>query len=138
MYFAPSPVRYLEAQWRQAYVLFEHNFFLPNPFERQCGRRHQLTYKIAAISASLGVTSLAILAVHYRFAWHMQNGGDVPYLEAAATILLTFGGVVSIECKGSPKSESVKVLLNHVPEIAYVLPSFETRVLPQQCKDQNK
>lgn len=57
--------------------------------------RHQLTYKIAAISASLGVTSLAIVAVHYRFAWHMRNGGDVPWAEAALTILLTFGGVVS-------------------------------------------
>ena len=62
-----------------------------------CNCRHQLTYKIAAISASLGVTSLAILAVHYRFAWHMENGGDVPWAEAAATILLTFGGVVSFD-----------------------------------------
>lgn len=65
--------------------------------------RHQLTYKIAAISASLGVTSLAILAVHYRFAWHMDNGGEVPWLEAACTILLTFGGVVShcLACRPS-------------------------------------
>jgi len=62
---------------------------------RQFFCRHQLTYKVAAISASLGVTSLAVLAVHYRFAWNLNNGGEFPFLEAALTMLLTFGGVVS-------------------------------------------
>jgi beta-carotene 3-hydroxylase len=56
-----------------------------------------LTYKVAAISASLGVTSLAVLAIHYRFAWHINNGGEFPFLEAALTMLLTFGGVIGME-----------------------------------------
>jgi beta-carotene 3-hydroxylase len=69
----------------------------PNLVQKQpTACRHQLTYKVAAISASLGVTSLAVLAVHYRFAWHINNGGEFPFLEAALTMLLTFGGVVRL------------------------------------------
>lgn len=56
--------------------------------------RHQLTYKVAAMSASLGITALAVAAVHYRYAWHIRNGGEVPITEAVCTILLVFGGVV--------------------------------------------
>ena len=43
----------------------------------------------------MGVTTLAVCAVYYRFSWHMRDGGDFPYLEALATFLLTIGGVVS-------------------------------------------
>ena len=59
-----------------------------------CPCREQTTYKLAAIVASSGVTAMAISAVYFRFSWHMQNGSEFPMLEAAATLLLTFGGVV--------------------------------------------
>ena len=56
--------------------------------------REQTTYKFAAILASTGVTAMAITAVYFRFTWHMRDGAEFPVLEAAATLLLTFGGVV--------------------------------------------
>ncbi|BDA45578.1 beta-carotene 3-hydroxylase, chloroplastic (Fragment) [Coccomyxa sp. Obi] len=66
--------------------------------ERQQSRaREQTTYKIAAIAASTGVTAMAITAVYFRFTWNMRDGVDFPTLEAAATLLLTFGGVVGME-----------------------------------------
>ena len=58
------------------------------------GHREQSTYKFAAILASTGVTAMAISAVYFRFTWHIRDGADFPTLEAAATLLLTFGGVV--------------------------------------------
>lgn len=45
--------------------------------------------------ASTGVTAMAISAIWFRFTWNMRDGSDFPVLEAAATLLLTFGGVVS-------------------------------------------
>lgn len=63
--------------------------------QQMFGCRHQLTYKVAAISASLGITAVAVAAVHYRFAWHIENGGEVPLTEALCTFLLVGGGVVS-------------------------------------------
>ncbi len=57
--------------------------------------REQMTYKVSAIAASVGVTALAIAAVYYRFSWHMRDGAEFPTLEAVATLLLTIGGVVS-------------------------------------------
>lgn len=60
--------------------------------------REQWIYKVSAIAASLGVTSLAVVAVYYRFAWHMDSsGGDFPWVEAAATLALTIGGAVRME-----------------------------------------
>ena len=55
------------------------------------------TYRIAAIAASIGVTSLAIVAVHARFAYGRPDGADVPASEALATMLLAGGGAVGME-----------------------------------------
>jgi beta-carotene 3-hydroxylase len=60
-------------------------------------QRQQTIYKVSAIAASLGVTALAIAAVHYRFSWHARDNGAFPTLEACATLLLTIGGVVGME-----------------------------------------
>lgn len=60
-----------------------------------------MVYKVSAIAASLGVTSLAVAAVWLRFHWHMEAGGDFPWAEAAATLLLTIGGAVSVTGLGS-------------------------------------
>ena len=34
------------------------------------------TYLIAAVMSSFGITSMAVFAVYYRFAWQMEVGGD--------------------------------------------------------------
>lgn len=60
-------------------------------------KREQVVYKISAIAASLGVTSLAIAAVYYRFAWHMDRTVEFPWVEAAATLALTIGGAIAME-----------------------------------------
>lgn len=58
--------------------------------------REQSVYKVSAIAASLGISSLAVAAVWYRFVWHLNDtGGEFPVGEAAATLLLTLGGAVS-------------------------------------------
>jgi beta-carotene 3-hydroxylase len=51
---------------------------------------------VAAIAATVGVTSLAIVAVHFRFAFS-RDGADVPTSEAVATMLLVLGGAVGME-----------------------------------------
>lgn len=57
-----------------------------------------MVYQTSAIAASLGVTSLAVAAVYLRFHWHMASGdGAFPWAEAAATLLLTFGGAIGME-----------------------------------------
>ena len=61
--------------------------------DQYCCCREQMTYQIAAIVASLGVTATGVLAVHYRFAWHW-HGPEFPTVEALSTLLLVFGGVV--------------------------------------------
>jgi membrane associated rhomboid family serine protease len=60
--------------------------------------REQATYRAAAIMASTGVTAMAIAAVYLRFTWHMRDNTEFPTLEAAATLLLTLGGVVRPYC----------------------------------------
>ena len=57
----------------------------------------QTTYRISAIAASIGVTSLAIVAVYARFAYGRPDGADVPASEALATMLLAGGGAVGME-----------------------------------------
>jgi hypothetical protein len=50
---------------------------------------------MSAIAATLGIGSLAVAAIYYRFAMHMAaSGGEFPLGEAAATLLLTMGGAV--------------------------------------------
>nr|ALE33753.1 beta-carotene hydroxylase 1 [Erythranthe lewisii] len=54
------------------------------------------TYLIAAILSSLGITSMAIVAVYYRFAWQME-GGEIPYAEMFGTFALSVGAAVGME-----------------------------------------
>ena len=57
--------------------------------------REESTYKFAALAATGGVTAAAIVAVHYRFTFQLATtGARFSSLEAALTLLLTFGGVV--------------------------------------------
>ncbi|KAL6882689.1 hypothetical protein ACP4OV_011379 [Aristida adscensionis] len=54
------------------------------------------TYLVAAVMSSLGVTSMAVLAVYYRFSWQME-GGEVPVTEMFGTFALSVGAAVGME-----------------------------------------
>lgn len=54
-------------------------------------------YQISAIGATSLVGSMAICATYYRFFYHLQDGGEFPWVEFAATLSLVCGGVVGME-----------------------------------------
>uniref|UniRef100_A0A0E0KU99 beta-carotene 3-hydroxylase n=1 Tax=Oryza punctata TaxID=4537 RepID=A0A0E0KU99_ORYPU len=54
------------------------------------------TYLVAAVMSSLGVTSMAVAAVYYRFHWQLE-GGDVPMTEMFGTFALSVGAAVGME-----------------------------------------
>ncbi|XP_014503371.1 beta-carotene hydroxylase 2, chloroplastic [Vigna radiata var. radiata] len=56
----------------------------------------RFTYLVAAVMSSFGVTSMAVLAVYYRFAWQME-GGEVPWSEMFGTFALSVGAAVGME-----------------------------------------
>ncbi|KAL6508405.1 hypothetical protein OROHE_021947 [Orobanche hederae] len=57
-------------------------------------RSERFIYLVAAVMSSLGITSMAVVAVYYRFSWQME-GGNVPYAEMFGTCALSFGAAVS-------------------------------------------
>ncbi|KAJ6829854.1 beta-carotene hydroxylase [Iris pallida] len=59
-------------------------------------RSERRTYLIAAVMSSLGITSMAVASVYYRFAWQME-GGDVPVTEMIGTFALSVGAAVGME-----------------------------------------
>ncbi|XP_061342012.1 beta-carotene hydroxylase 2, chloroplastic-like [Gastrolobium bilobum] len=59
-------------------------------------RSERFTYLVAAVMSSFGVTSMAILAVYYRFSWQME-GGQVPWSEMFGTFALSVGAAVGME-----------------------------------------
>lgn len=59
-------------------------------------RSERFTYLVAAVMSSFGITSMAVLAVYYRFAWQME-GGEVPYSEMLGTFSLSVGAAVGME-----------------------------------------
>ncbi|KAF7821245.1 beta-carotene hydroxylase 2, chloroplastic-like [Senna tora] len=59
-------------------------------------RSERFTYLVAAVMSSFGVTSMAILAVYYRFSWQME-GGEVPWSEMFGTFALSVGAAVGME-----------------------------------------
>lgn len=54
------------------------------------------TYLIAAVMSSFGITSMAVAAVYYRFAWQME-GGEIPMTEMFGTFALSVGAAVGME-----------------------------------------
>ncbi|XP_073001053.1 beta-carotene hydroxylase 1, chloroplastic-like [Typha latifolia] len=54
------------------------------------------TYLVAAVMSSLGITSMAVASVYYRFAWQME-GGEVPMTEMFGTFALSVGAAVGME-----------------------------------------
>ena len=61
--------------------------------------REQLTYQFSALAATVGVTSLAIIATYLRFEWHIEDDGSIPWAEVAATVSLVAGGVVRLSVR---------------------------------------
>ncbi|XP_010445052.1 PREDICTED: beta-carotene 3-hydroxylase 2, chloroplastic [Camelina sativa] len=59
-------------------------------------KTERMTYFIAAVMSSFGITSMAIIAVYYRFYWQMK-GGEVPASEMFATFALAVGAAVGME-----------------------------------------
>ncbi|CAN6249829.1 unnamed protein product [Urochloa humidicola] len=65
--------------------------------ERKARKRSERrTYLVAAVMSSLGVTSMAVAAVYYRFSWQME-GGEVPVTEMFGTFALSVGAAVGME-----------------------------------------
>ncbi|KAL5216573.1 hypothetical protein ABZP36_007974 [Zizania latifolia] len=54
------------------------------------------TYLVAAVMSSLGVTSMAVAAVYYRFHWQLE-GGEVSMTEMFGTFALSVGAAVGME-----------------------------------------
>ncbi|KAL0738982.1 hypothetical protein Bca4012_015192 [Brassica carinata] len=67
---------------------------LAEKLERKKSER--FTYLIAAVMSSFGITSMAIMAVYYRFSWQME-GGEIPLLEMFGTFALSVGAAVGME-----------------------------------------
>ncbi|KAK8657223.1 hypothetical protein V6N13_035474 [Hibiscus sabdariffa] len=59
-------------------------------------RSERFTYLVAAVMSSFGITSMAVMAVYYRFSWQMK-GGEVPLSEMFGTFALSVGAAVGME-----------------------------------------
>ncbi|XP_061358651.1 beta-carotene hydroxylase 2, chloroplastic-like [Gastrolobium bilobum] len=59
-------------------------------------KSERFTYLVAAVMSSLGITSMAVLSVYYRFSWQME-GGEIPWSEMFGTFALSFGAAVGME-----------------------------------------
>ncbi|XP_047321565.1 beta-carotene hydroxylase 2, chloroplastic-like [Impatiens glandulifera] len=56
----------------------------------------RFTYLVAAVMSTFGITSMAVMAVYYRFHWQME-GGEIPYSEMFGTFALSVGAAVGME-----------------------------------------
>ncbi|KAM1407355.1 hypothetical protein ACFX2F_001954 [Malus domestica] len=59
-------------------------------------KSERFTYLVAAVMSSFGITSMAVMAVYYRFYWQME-GGNVPMSEMLGTFALSVGAAVGME-----------------------------------------
>nr|QBC36226.1 beta-carotene hydroxylase 1 [Petunia x hybrida] len=59
-------------------------------------KSERFTYLVAAVMSTLGITSMAVMAVYYRFSWQME-GGEVPLSEMFGTFALSVGAAVGME-----------------------------------------
>lgn len=64
---------------------------------RKQRQSEQVTYQASAIAATIGVTSLAVVATYLRFDWHLNDDGQMPWLELLGTLTLVAGGVFGME-----------------------------------------
>uniref|UniRef100_A0A7N0RB99 beta-carotene 3-hydroxylase n=1 Tax=Kalanchoe fedtschenkoi TaxID=63787 RepID=A0A7N0RB99_KALFE len=59
-------------------------------------KSERFTYLVAAVMSSFGITSMAVMAVYYRFYWQME-GGEIPISELFGTFALSVGAAVGME-----------------------------------------
>lgn len=59
-------------------------------------KSERFTYLVAAIMSTFGITSMAVMAVYYRFSWQME-GGEAPFVEMFGTFALSVGAAVGME-----------------------------------------
>ncbi|XP_023551817.1 beta-carotene hydroxylase 2, chloroplastic-like [Cucurbita pepo subsp. pepo] len=72
---------------------------IPSPYVAQRlarKRSERFTYLVAAVMSSFGITSMAVMAVYYRFYWQME-GGEIPFSEMFGTFSLSVGAAVGME-----------------------------------------
>lgn len=55
----------------------------------------QAVYKGAAIAATSLIGSIATAATYYRILWHLEDVGEFPWLDLAATLSLVAAAAVS-------------------------------------------
>ncbi|CAK8532609.1 unnamed protein product [Lathyrus sativus] len=60
-------------------------------------KSERLTYLVAAVMSSLGITSLGVLSVYLRFSWQMEGSGEIPWSEMFGTFALSVGAAVGME-----------------------------------------
>ncbi|KAL1069371.1 hypothetical protein V6Z11_D12G261500 [Gossypium hirsutum] len=83
----------------KSYEAFNHvsQIKLSKSEERLAKKKFErTTYLVAAILSSLGISSMAIMAVHCRFSWQME-GGEFQLLEMFGTFALSVGAAVGME-----------------------------------------
>ncbi|XP_038877448.1 beta-carotene hydroxylase 2, chloroplastic [Benincasa hispida] len=69
----------------------------PHVSERLARKKSErFTYLVAAVMSSFGITSMAVMAVYYRFYWQME-GGEIPFSEMFGTFSLSVGAAVGME-----------------------------------------
>ncbi|KAG8083000.1 hypothetical protein GUJ93_ZPchr0014g47400 [Zizania palustris] len=92
------------------------------------------TYLVAAVMSSLGVTSMAVAAVYYRFHWQLE-GGEVSMTEMFGTFALSVGAASHHRAREGPfELNDVFAIINAVPAIsllAYGL--FHRGLVPGLC-----
>jgi len=70
----------------------------PKVLARRARRqKEQMSYRFAAIAATVGVTVLAVAATYARFTWHVLDTGEHSWIEMVCTLALVFGGAVGME-----------------------------------------
>ncbi|CAN0902837.1 hypothetical protein LINGRAHAP2_LOCUS22223 [Linum grandiflorum] len=69
----------------------------PRAAERLARKKSErTTYLVAAVMSSLGITSMAVMSVYYRFHWQFE-GGEMPLSEMFSTFAFSMGAAVGME-----------------------------------------
>ncbi|KAL6533237.1 hypothetical protein OROMI_027349 [Orobanche minor] len=97
-------------------------------------RSERFVYLVAAVMSSLGITSMAVVAVYYRFSWQMEDG-NVPYAEMFGTCALSFGAASHHRPRDGPfELNDIFAITNAVPAITLLAYGFFHKgLIPGLC-----
>ncbi|XP_042375786.1 beta-carotene hydroxylase 2, chloroplastic-like isoform X2 [Zingiber officinale] len=97
IFFAPKAVADDQANGGESESKETEELRISSSAERKARKEaERRTYLIAAVMSSLGITSMAVASVYYRFTWQME-GGEVPATEMLGTFALSVGAAVGME-----------------------------------------